>query len=112
MSFNTILEINQHIATITVSGELDASSASVFKIEVEKAAAANPKKLVLMMQELKYMSSAGLRVLLFAKQKMGVNVDIYMVGLQETVIETLKKTGFDQAVILLDEYIDDQVFSS
>lgn len=110
MSFNTTLNIKEPTAIITVSGELDASSAPLFQTEVEKAVAANPEKLVLMTQNLDYMSSAGLRVLLFAKQKMGVNVDIYMVGLQEQVVDTLKKTGFDQAVILVDEYIDEQVF--
>ncbi|MCC5636640.1 anti-sigma factor antagonist [Nostoc sp. CHAB 5844] len=112
MSFNTTLKINEPTAIITVSGELDASSAPLFKTEVEKAAATNPEKLVLMTQKLDYMSSAGLRVLIFAKQKMGVNVDIYMVGLQEPIIETLKKTGFDQSVIFVDEYVDDQVFLS
>ncbi|MBW4689719.1 anti-sigma factor antagonist [Nostoc sp. B(2019)] len=103
MAFNATLETNNNIATIKLSGELDGLTASVFKTEVDKAASQKVKCLVLLMQDLEYMSSAGLRVLIFAKQKMGANVDIYVVGAQETVISTLQKTGFDQSVILLDD---------
>jgi anti-anti-sigma factor len=104
MAFNTTLETSKDIAKITLSGELDASSAPIFKTEVEKAVAEHPKRLVLMMQNLEYMASAGLRVLIFAKQKMGADKDIYMVGPTEMVMETLNKTGFDQSVIVVDEY--------
>jgi anti-anti-sigma factor len=83
----------------------------VFKEEVEKAASAEVKKLVLMMQDLEYMASAGLRVLIFAKQKMGADVDIYLVGTQEMVLDTVKKTGFDHSVFLLDEYDAAQIES-
>ncbi|MBW4427858.1 MAG: anti-sigma factor antagonist [Nostoc desertorum CM1-VF14] len=103
MTFNATLQINNDIAKIKLSGELDAMTAPIFKTEVDKAASFGVKYLVLLMQNLEYMSSAGLRVLIFAKQKMGVNVDIYVVGAQEMVISTLKKTGFDQSVILVDE---------
>ncbi|MEH2118421.1 anti-sigma factor antagonist [Nostoc sp.] len=103
MTFNATLETNNDIATIKLSGELDALTASIFKTEVDKAASQGVKRLVLLLQDLEYMSSAGLRVLIFAKQKMGVNADIYVVGAQESVISTLKKTGFDRSVILLDE---------
>jgi anti-anti-sigma factor len=104
MAFSTRLEINQDIAKIALSGELDANSAPAFKTEVEKAAASQPKQLVLMMQDLDYMASAGLRVLIYAKQKMGSDVDIYVVGCQEMVADTLKKTGFDQSVFIVDEF--------
>ena len=104
MAFNATVEDNNGIVKIALSGELDASTAPDFKTAVEEAAALNPKRLVLIMNDLEYMASAGLRVLIFAKQKMGASVDIYMVGVQEMVLDTIQKTGFDQSVYLLDEY--------
>ena len=56
------------------------------------------------MQDLEYMASAGLRVLIFAKQKMGSEVDIYVVAPQEMVLDTLNKTGFAQSVFIVEEY--------
>ncbi|MEA5597352.1 anti-sigma factor antagonist [Rivularia sp. UHCC 0363] len=104
MSFSATTEINGKAVIISIAGELDAASAPVFRQEIEQAAAANPEHLVLEMSELDYMASAGLRVLIFAKQKMGVNVDVYVVAAQEMVLETLEKTGFDQSVIIADRY--------
>ncbi|NES74407.1 MULTISPECIES: anti-sigma factor antagonist [Okeania] len=104
MAFTANLETTNGIAKITLSGELDGSTAPAFKEKVEEAAAESPKRLVLMMNDLEYMASAGLRVLIFSKQKMGTGVDIYMVGVQEMVLDTIKKTGFDQSIYLLDEY--------
>ncbi|MBR8834312.1 MAG: anti-sigma factor antagonist [Stigonema ocellatum SAG 48.90 = DSM 106950] len=109
MAFNATLETSKFIAKITLAGELDAISAPIFQKEVEKAASEHPNRLVLIMQDLEYMASAGLRVLLFTKQKMGADTDIYVVGAQEMVLDTLNKTGFDQSVILVDEYDPAQI---
>ena len=76
---------------------------------MEEAGSQKAKRLVLIMNDLEFMSSAGLRVLVFAKQKMGRDVDIYMVGAQELVLEPIKMTGLDKSVILLDEYNADEI---
>jgi anti-anti-sigma factor len=104
MAFTATLETVNQIAFIHLAGALDAGSAPTFKAEVEKAAGLGVKHLVLQMQDLEYMASAGLRVLIFAKQKMGAEVDIYVVAAQEMVLDTLEKTGFDQSVIIADDY--------
>jgi anti-anti-sigma factor len=104
MAFSADLEMTDGIAKIILSGELDASTANTFKEQVEKAATPDLKHLVLFMQDLEYMASAGLRVLIFAKQKMGTAVDIYVISPQETVLDTLQKTGYDQSVIIQDRY--------
>ena len=104
MSFTASFETINNIAEITLSGELDASTAPIFKSEVEKAVGVDIKKLILIMKDLEYISSAGLRVLIFAKQKMGAKVDIYLVGMQELVRDTIEKTGFHHSVIVVDEY--------
>ncbi|MEB3220200.1 MAG: anti-sigma factor antagonist [Nostocales cyanobacterium 94392] len=109
MAFDASLEVINNIAKITITGELDASTAPQLKAKLEEAAAEEPKRLVLMMEGLEYMASAGLRMLIFAKQKMGNSVDIYMVGTQEMVLDTITKTGFDQSVFLVNEYDEAQL---
>jgi len=104
MAFSVSNSMNNGIAQVTLVGELDGSVAGDFKNAVEAAAALNPRRLVLLLQELTYMSSAGLRVLVFARQKMGAHVDLYLVAPQESVQETIEMTGFDQSCIIVDTY--------
>jgi anti-anti-sigma factor len=100
----SLVMIKNNIAIITLVGDLDSSVAQQFMNEITDAAAQNAKRLVLMVKDLEYMASAGLRALIFAKQKMGSDVDIYIVGAQDTVKETITMTGFHHSVFLLDEY--------
>jgi anti-anti-sigma factor len=98
MSFTSDLTVDNDIATIELSGELDGSVAGDFKAKVEEAATKEIKSLVLNMKDLEYMSSAGLRVLVFAKQKMGANVEVEVVSPQEMVLETIKKAGLHHSL--------------
>jgi anti-anti-sigma factor len=104
MAFHATLTMDSGIAKITMAGELDASMAPIFQREVEQAEAQKAKRLVLLMSELEYIASAGLRALVFAKQKMGPSVDIYVVGAQEQVMDTIQMTGFDRSIIALETY--------
>ena len=104
MAFAAILEINDNIAQITLSGELDASTAPIFQSKIESLAGQDINKLVLLTKDLEYMSSAGLRVLIFSKQKMGAEVEIYIVSPQGMVLDTLEKTGFHHSVTIVDKY--------
>jgi anti-anti-sigma factor len=104
MTFKSAYELVNGVAKITLSGELDAAAAPAFRSEVEKAAAARVKTMALVMNDLEYIASAGLRVLVFARQQMGTQAEIYMIGVQENVLETLSLTGFQNSVTFLDEY--------
>lgn len=104
MAFDVSTEHDGDIAVITVGGELDAGSAGSFRDAVEQAATAGPKRVVLVMEGLTFMASAGLRVLVFAKQKMGSGVDLFVVGAHDAVLETIEMTGFHHSVIMMDSY--------
>ncbi len=105
MAINATLEVtDRKIARITLSGELDAAAAPGFRAEIEKSAAQQAKRLVLMMRNLEYIASAGLRVLVFAKQKMGAACDIYVVAPQEQVVESLELTGLRHSLVIMREY--------
>jgi anti-sigma B factor antagonist len=105
MAFDAVLEMTpSKVAIITLTGELDATSADKFRAEIQKAATQEARRLVLMVKDLEYMASAGLRVLIFAKQKMGPGVDLYVVEPQEAIREVITMTGFAHSVIMLDQY--------
>ena len=104
MAFDSSYTITDAVAHVTLTGELDASSAGTFKTVIEAIAAQKPTRLVLHLEGLSFMASAGLRVLVFAKQKMGAGVDIYVVGCQAPVQSTLQMSGFHHSVYLQEKY--------
>ena len=92
------------VAEITLAGELDASTAPQFQAELVKAAEQKAKRLVLFTSELAFMASAGVRMLIFAKQKMGTSVDVYVIAPQEQILDTIKRTGLERSLIVQSEY--------
>jgi anti-anti-sigma factor len=103
MALSVVCAMKEDVAEITLAGSLDASTATLFQAELEKAAALNPKRLVLFVKELEFMASAGLRMLIFAKQKMKPNVDVYVIAPQEEILKTLRRTGMLHSVIVQNE---------
>ncbi len=104
MALTAKLEIVNNVAKIALAGRLDASTANQFRELIEQAATQKVKAAALLLGDLEYMASAGLRILVFARQKMGVGVKIYVVAPQDLVRETIEISGFSQAVILLPTY--------
>lgn len=102
MSLTTKMENEDGVVTIRLAGEVDSRSAHRLNELIIEAAAAKPSRLVLLTEELTYLSSAGLRCLVFAHQKMGPGVEIVLVGTQPEVADTIRMTGFDRSVIMQD----------
>lgn len=101
----TIKSETKKVATIALSGEVDSLSAREFQKEIEKLAAEKPDVLVVQAEQLQFISSAGLRVLIFAKQKMGTHLAVYIVKAPESVVETLEKTGLQNSLHIVDHYL-------
>jgi anti-anti-sigma factor len=104
MALDINLVIENDVAKITLAGELDGSNAGDFKVKIEEAAAAEVKKVILFMNDLEFMASAGLRVLVFSKQKMSAGVDVYVIGADEMILDTIKKTGLHHSLIIQETY--------
>jgi anti-anti-sigma factor len=104
------LEINSSIegktARLRLAGEVDAASAPGVRDEVEKLLQNRPERLVLLVENLTFMASAGLRILIFAKQKQP-DLKVYVVSARETIVDTLQKTGFYQSVYILENETED-----
>ena len=91
MGFSATLSRNGRTALITLEGELDALHADDFRNRVEQAANGGQiDQLVLDMTDLTYMSSAGMRGLVFARQKMGEDIRIVLVRASDSVEQTIR----------------------
>ncbi|MZD04654.1 anti-sigma factor antagonist [Streptomyces sp. SID5785] len=102
MTFDVQMRINDNVATIKVTGDLDAATAGSFHDTVSRAADAGAVELVIRAEKLDYLSSAGLRSLVFARQKMGEGVRVAVVGASDPVARTIRLAGFDRSIDLVD----------
>lgn len=86
-------EFENDILTVTLNGKMDTNTTpqvdEEIKDDVKKA-----NKLILDMKELKYISSAGLRLLLSLHKKMAQKDGMVLKNVNETNMEILDFTGF------------------
>jgi anti-anti-sigma factor len=104
MGFTVTSQVDGGVVRMKLAGRLDANTAPAFKVEIEKVAASKPQTLALLVNDLEYMASAGIRMLIFTKQKLGANADIYVVAANEQIVSTLEMTGVDKSVIFVEEF--------
>lgn len=102
MALTTFLSVTDHKATIQLSGELDSGSAPQLHRVIEEALQSDISCLELRAAELTYMSSAGLRALLFARQKLGDDGSVIMLGAPEEVARTVRLAGLEASIKLAD----------
>lgn len=100
----TLLEVTEGTAKISLSGLMDATAIPLFEQELKKATSQSVTRIVLMLENLKCISSAGLRALIFNKQKLGSDVAFYVVGAAENVKNYLQTSSFSEGVTILDQY--------
>ena len=92
------------MAHIDLSGRLDATNAPALQEELKKLIGQPVRRLVFYAKDLEYMASAGLRVIIFAKQKIGADAQVYLIGAQEMVLEVIQMTGLDNFMVIQDSY--------
>lgn len=84
---------NADTLTVSVSGRLDTVTAP--ELEKELAASlAETKELILDFEELAYISSAGLRVILGAQKTMNKQGSMKLIHVNENIMEVFDITGF------------------
>ena len=80
-------------------GRIDGANAREFQTALEAAIDANDCSMVLDMERLSYISSAGLRViLLMAKTLQGRNRKLAICSLSESIREVFGISGFDKII--------------
>jgi len=88
-------------ATLILSGDIDTKTAPELLSQLTSLELHALDQLRLDLLDVGFVSSAGLRAIVFAKQKMPHESRLYLVGASEQIIDTITKTGLSQAVVIV-----------
>ena len=91
MTINT--EINANKAKLVLDSRLDTTTAPLLEAEVN-GLPAEITEIVIDMEKVAYVSSAGLRVLLATQKVMNKKGSLILIGVCEEVMEVFEMTGF------------------
>ena len=86
-------ERNNNVLTLKIEGRLDTNKAPTLEITINENLD-GVTELMLDMNLLTYVSSAGLRVLLSSQKKMNKIGTMKLIGVCEEVMEVFEMTGF------------------
>lgn len=102
---NYVMEIGE-VTKIKLHGHIDASIAPELMNELKPLIARKSeiKKLVFYADELEYIASAGIRSVVFTKQKLGAGVEIFLIGASPVVLDVFKMTGIDKFLTIQDKF--------
>jgi anti-sigma B factor antagonist len=90
-------KIDGTVLTIPVEGRLDTITAPELEKDLENSLD-GVTELVFDFQRLEYISSAGLRVLMFAKKSVNPNASVKIINVSPAVREVLEITGMGKAL--------------
>ena len=93
----------ENCVTMTLNGEGDTKTAPELLKELTGLELNVLSQLRMKLAEVSFMSSAGLRALVFAKQKMPHSARLYVIGASEVIQDTISKTGLTQAVVMVSD---------
>ena len=85
--------IDSENVTLTVSGRLDTTTAPELEAVLDEVLD-NAKDLVFNLENLEYISSAGLRVILKAQKTMNTKGSMKLTGVNDSIMEVFDITGF------------------
>ena len=92
---NIVKTQNMPSLTIALEGRLDTPTAPQLEAEL-KSCLSGVEELVMDMEKLEYISSAGLRVLLSAQKQMSRQGSMKLTNVGESILEIFEVTGFSE----------------
>ena len=85
--------LNGNSLTLNLAGRLDTATAPELDVVVDSSLR-GVQELVLDLEALEYISSAGLRVVLKAQKKMNAQGSMKLIHVNDTIMEVFDITGF------------------
>ena len=102
--FDAVLEVANGVAQLLLYGNLNDEAEPVFKAQMDKIVSAHPKRVILRVENLKALSKTSARALGFVCQKLDLDEDIYLVGANAGVRETLKSVKILEEFTIVESY--------
>ena len=95
---NTRFEMNDGTLTVKLTGELDSLTSPAFGEEIRRELD-SASHIVIDFEELEYISSAGLRVLLTIQQHLEeTDTDMKIIHVNENIMEIFELVGFNEMI--------------
>lgn len=104
-----IVNISQKdgITVIIPEGRIDTTTSKAFLEELEKAKAGDLTRTVMSFEKVNYISSAGLRnIIMFVKYVKSVNGKFALYGLNASIEDVFKVSGFDKIINITSTFQD------
>lgn len=86
---------------VDLKGRLDAAAAPTLYEEMAKLRDGDIRRVTFRAKELEYISSAGLRIIIFAKQKLGADTQVFMEDVNDDVKQIIEVTGCDSFISMI-----------
>jgi anti-anti-sigma factor len=96
-----VVQNDVHVS-ITLAGDVDTKTAPELLSKLVALELNVLEQLRLDLQAVNFVSSAGLRAIVFAKQKMPHESTLYVIGASEQIIETITKTGLGNVIKIVE----------
>lgn len=101
MTLTILASTDDAFTLLALEGEVDTKTAPQLLQALTELGLSALAELRLDLSGLSFMSSAGLRALVFAKQKMPYDSRLIVIGAREEVVDVITRTGLTQAVMLV-----------
>ena len=100
--FSAHASVAKGVATLTLKGDADHVSLPFLMAKLQEIISAQPDTLVLRVNELKTLSPAAVRALIFGKQKLRTDEDVQVIGANAAVKDALNASEFAETITFTD----------
>jgi mannose/cellobiose epimerase-like protein (N-acyl-D-glucosamine 2-epimerase family) len=102
--FDAILDAANDIVQLTLYGDLNDAAEPAFKMQLDKIVAANPRCVVMRMENLQTLSKVCARALSFSMGKLTLKENIYLVGANANVQKSLQDVDAWEGYNVMERY--------
>jgi anti-anti-sigma factor len=100
--FSAHATVDKGVATLTLAGDADHMALPTLQGKLQEIISAQPKAVVMRLKDLKTLTPAAVRALIFAKQKLRTDEDVKVVGASQAVKDALNASEFGETVTFAD----------